>query len=78
MLSVYSASIAFEDKDMLVFYCPLSSSEAASRARRREGKDSFPYDGGLVVAARPSSKGLPGSLLYHVSCKVRAPARELG
>lgn len=42
--SVYSASIAFEDKGTLVFYCPIPSIEASSRVRRGEGKDSFPYD----------------------------------
>lgn len=72
VLDVDTASIAFEDKGMLVFYCPLSSSEAPSRARRREGKDSFPYDGGLVIAAWPASEGLQGSLLHHASCEPRS------
>lgn len=51
VLSVYSASIAFEDKGPLVLYCPVPSTEASSRVRRGEGKDSFPYGRGLVTAA---------------------------
>lgn len=37
LLSVYSASITFEDKGTLVFYCPIPSIEASLRARRGEG-----------------------------------------
>lgn len=68
VLGIYSASITFKDKDMLVFYCPLSSSEAPSGARRK-GKDSFPYDGGLVTSAWPSGAGLRGSLLHHATLR---------